>query len=92
MATIDNMDPSPSPVGWSSLPYYTGNPVSDAGLLAKRDRLHASIAFYSSCNELGCGDGTLLKGDVALAMKEAFSAADGSRAVTGNMGWQGVRS
>jgi len=51
--------------------------------------LHASVVWYSLCNELGCGPGTLLEGNVVLAAKEAIVAADPSRAVTGNIAWQG---
>ena len=43
-------------------------------------------AHPRSCNEAGCGDGSLLNGTVVRA-KAAIYAVDGSRAVTGNMGY-----
>ena len=68
LATIDNIGSAPTAAGWSSLPYYVGNPATDMGRLAERDRLHASVAFYSSCNEDGCGPGTLLDGGTTVAL------------------------
>ena len=76
------------PGGCRSLPFYAGDPVADAAALARRDRLHASVAFYSLCNELGCGPGTLLENDVVARVKAAMVAQDASRAISGNMGWQ----
>jgi beta-galactosidase/beta-glucuronidase len=46
------------------LPGFHGIPV-ETGLLALRDRTHASVAWYSLCNEGGCTDGTLLLNDTA---------------------------
>jgi hypothetical protein len=80
------------PGGCRDIPHYSGDVVADAGALARRDRLHASVVWYSVCNELGCGPGTLLENDVVLSVKEAIVGADASRAVTGNLGWQGVNA
>eukprot|EP00040_Diaphanoeca_grandis_P027596 m.157324 g.157324 ORF g.157324 m.157324 type:complete len:1028 (+) comp31051_c0_seq1:83-3166(+) len=63
--------------------------AAEAGKLALRDRNHASVVFYSLCNELGCTDGTLLANDTAKSCYDAIKAADGNRAVTGNQAWQG---
>ena len=71
------------------LPAYAGDVVADAGALARRDRLHASVVFYSICNEMGCGPGTLLENNTIVSVKEAIVAADPSRAVSSNNGWQG---
>lgn len=76
--------------GCRDLPVAPGaDPVAEGALLARRDRLHASVAFFSVCNELGCGPATLLLNDLALAIFQAIDAVDGSRAITANMGWQG---
>eukprot|EP01048_Picozoa_sp_COSAG05_P006408 COSAG05_NODE_414_length_10051_cov_120.012158_4_plen_605_part_00 len=53
------------------VPYYAGDPAVDMGNLAKRDRNHPSVAWYSLCNEAGCGNGTLLAGDLVEHAKEA---------------------
>ena len=76
------------PGGCRDLPHYAGSAPADAGALARRDRLHASVVWYSLCNELGCGPGTLLENNEVLGAKEAIVGADASRAVTANMGWQ----
>lgn len=91
LATIDNVRGGAEcgPYGCRSLPHFTGDVPAAAGALARRDRLHASIIWYSLCNEFGCGPGTLLDGDVVLRAKEAIVAADPSRAVSSNNGWQG---
>ena len=60
LATVDNCKGS----GCENVPAYDGDPAADMGLLAKRDRNHASVAWYSLCNEAGCGNGSLLIGDV----------------------------
>ena len=90
LATTENAGPRNDTWGWRDLPIsYTGGSIQrDAGMLAARDRLHASVAFFSICNELGCGGGGLLDGDLVLSVKAALDASDGSRAMTGNMGWQ----
>jgi len=56
-------------------------------LLALRDRNHASVIFYSECNEAGCGNGSLLAGDLVERAKQRMYDADGARAVAANMGW-----
>jgi len=68
------------------VPVYTGDPAADAGAMALRDRNHASILFWSLCNEAGCGDGGLLN-DTVVRAKAAIYAEDGTRAVTANMGY-----
>ena len=73
--------------GCSNVPAYAGDPAEDMFQLARRDRNHASVIFYSECNEAGCGNGSLLAGDLVERVKEAAYAADGSRAVAANMGW-----
>jgi len=83
LATQDNCKGS----GCRNLPNYAGDPAADMGALAMRDRNHASVAWYSLCNEAGCGNGTLLDGDLVEHAKEAAYTFDGSRAVGANMGW-----
>ena len=39
--------------GCKNVPAYDGDPAADMGALAKRDRNHASVAWYSLCNEAG---------------------------------------
>lgn len=73
--------------GCHDIPAYSGDPAADMGNLAKRDRNHASVAWYSLCNEAGCGNGTLLAGDLVERAKEAAYTNDGSRSVGANMGW-----
>lgn len=73
--------------GCKDVPAYAGDPAADMGALAKRDRNHPSVAWYSLCNEAGCGNGTLLAGDLVERAKEASYANDGSRNVGANMGW-----
>ena len=73
--------------GCRNVPAYDGDPVADMGNLAKRDRNHPSVAWYSLCNEAGCGNGTLLAGDLIEHAKEASYSNDGSRSVGANMGW-----
>ena len=53
--------------------------------LVARDRNHASVVWWSFCNEAGCGQ----HGDdhPAVEFKIATYDADGSRAVGANMGW-----
>jgi beta-galactosidase/beta-glucuronidase len=70
-----------------NVPAYSGDPAADMGALAKRDRNHPSVAWYSLCNEAGCGNGTLLAGDLVERAKEASYSNDGSRNVGANMGW-----
>lgn len=76
-------------VGCRDVPIYEGDIGAEAGALALRDRTHASVAWYSLCNENGCTDGTLLKGDVAKQCQTAIHAVDKGRAITGNQAWQG---
>lgn len=78
--------------GCRDIPYYVGDIAETAAALARRDRLHPSISFLSLCNELGCGPGTLLAGDLVQRVKEAIVSVDASRAITGNLGWQGVNA
>ena len=73
--------------GCKDVPAYDGDPAQDMGTLALRDRNHASVAWYSLCNEAGCGNGTLLAGDLVERAKEASYTNDGSRNVGANMGW-----
>ena len=73
--------------GCMNVPAYAGDPAADMGALAKRDRNHPSVAWYSLCNEAGCGNGTLLEGDLIERAKEASYSNDGSRSVGANMGW-----
>lgn len=73
--------------GCKNIPTYAGDPAADMGALAARDRNHASVLWYSLCNEAGCGNGTLLAGDVVEYAKQAAYTSDGSRAVGANMGW-----
>ena len=71
------------------VPSYAGSVPADMANLARRDRNHASVAFYSLCNELGCGPASLLANQTAVATKAAVLEVDGSRAITANNGWQG---
>ena len=68
-----------------NVPSYLGDPVSDSGALALRDRNHASVFAYSLCNEAGCGDGSLLNNDTVVLAKQAMYTNDGSRVVGANM-------
>jgi len=83
-ATLDNCGES-----CEDVPPYGGDIVAEAGFLARRDRTHASVAYFSVCNEFGCGPATLLLDNIALSVIETIDEIDGSRAITGNMGWQG---
>ena len=49
LATAENCQGS----GCRNLPQYAGDPAADMGALALRDRNHASVAWYSACNEAG---------------------------------------
>ena len=71
-----------------SVPSYDGDVPAEAGRLALRDRNHASVAWWSLCNELGCGPATLLANDTAVQCQTAIHSADTSRAITGNIAWQ----
>ena len=73
--------------GCENVPKYAGDPAADMGMLALRDRNHPSVAWFSLCNEAGCGNGSLLSGDLVERAKEAAYTFDGSRAVGANMGW-----
>jgi len=73
--------------GCGDVPSYAGNPVSDVGALALRDRNHASVIWYSLCNEAGCGNGSLLENNLVEQCKQAAYVADGTRLVGANMGW-----
>lgn len=81
LATNTNCD------GCSDVPSYAGNPASDVGALALRDRNHASVIWYSLCNEAGCGNGSLLEGDLVEQCKQAAYVNDGERMIGANMGW-----
>jgi hypothetical protein len=81
LATNTNCD------GCSNVPSYAGNPANDVGALAKRDRNHASVIWYSLCNEAGCGNGSLLEGDLVEQCKQAAYVNDGEKSVGANMGW-----
>ena len=74
-------------VGCAYVPTYFGNPANDVGSLAVRDRNHASVIWYSLCNEAGCGNGSLLADDLVEQCKTNAYVADGSRSIGGNMGW-----
>lgn len=75
-------------IGCGSVPTYAGDPAADVGALALRDRNHASVTWYSLCNEMGCGDGSLLLNDMVVQAKQAAYANDGSRNVGANtIGW-----
>lgn len=67
------------------LPDDPGNVSDEVGKLALRDRNHASVIWYSLCNEAGCGPGTLLQNATAQKCLEAIHAVDRSRAITGNL-------
>ena len=67
------------------LPDDPGDVPDEVGKLALRDRNHASVIWYSLCNEAGCGPGTLLKDGTGQKCQEAIHAVDKSRAITGNM-------
>lgn len=54
--------------------------------MVRRDRKHASILFYSFCNEAGCSPST----QPALDFKLAAYGEDGSRAVTMNYFWPDI--
>jgi len=73
--------------GCSNVPQYYGSPATDVGALAVRDRNHASVIWYSLCNEAGCGNGSLLADDLVEQCKTNAYVADGSRSVGANMGW-----
>jgi beta-galactosidase/beta-glucuronidase len=81
LATNTNCD------GCGNVPSYAGNPALDVGALALRDRNHASVIWYSLCNEAGCGNGSLLEGNLVEQCKQAAYVADGTRLVGANMGW-----
>jgi hypothetical protein len=70
--------------GCPDVPTYNGDQVQDFIDLIRRDRTHASIAFWSACNEAGCGDG---RTEPALDFRLAAYANDGSRSFSANMGW-----
>lgn len=58
--------------------------------LVQRDRNHASIMFWSFCNEVGCSNpDKSAPTEPSLEFKNAVEDNDGTRAVTGNMciGW-----
>lgn len=67
------------------VPLYAGNHVQDMRDLVARDKNHASVFWYSFCNEGGCGD--FGSSQPALDFKLASYEEDGSRPVSGNMGW-----
>eukprot|EP00038_Savillea_parva_P030026 m.75023 g.75023 ORF g.75023 m.75023 type:complete len:1021 (+) comp8957_c0_seq1:151-3213(+) len=95
-ATTDNCpgnfsDPNGS-CARGDVPVYTGSVPADVGRLALRDRNHPSVAWWSLCNEMGCGPGTLLANDTAQQCKDAIHAVDTSRAITGNWAWQGAEA
>ena len=71
-----------------SVPSYDGDVPGEAGRLALRDRNHPSVAWWSLCNEMGCGPATLLANDTAVQCQTAIHGADTSRPITGNIAWQ----
>lgn len=73
----------------NAVPLYFGDIPTETGKLALRDRMHASVAWYSLCNEGGCTDGTLLLNETAKQCQAAIHAVDRSRAITGNQAWNG---
>jgi hypothetical protein len=70
--------------GCPDVPAYSGSPVDDMAALVRRDRTHASVVWWSFCNEAGCGQGWT---EPAYDFKIATYAYDGSRAAGANMGW-----
>jgi beta-galactosidase len=42
------------PAGCRNIPHYAGDIAGDAGALARRDRLHASVVWYSICSCVKC--------------------------------------
>ncbi len=74
------------------VPMDLGDVPSEVGMLALRDRNHASVIWYSLCNEFGCGPGTLLADGIGSKTRDAIRAVDKTRAITGNMGWQSQQS
>ena len=52
---------------------FPASQVADMALLAQRDRNHPSVAWYSLCNEAGCGDGSLLFDTVTAATVAVYS-------------------
>ena len=94
LATVQNCqsDHKGEPSGHcnnSAIPFYFGDVPAETGRLALRDRLHASVAWYSLCNEGGCTDGSLLGNNTAKQCQTAIHAVDRSRAITGNQAWDG---
>jgi Glycoside hydrolase family 2 C-terminal domain 5/Glycosyl hydrolases family 2, TIM barrel domain/Glycosyl hydrolases family 2, sugar binding domain/Domain of unknown function (DUF4982)/Glycosyl hydrolases family 2 len=58
--------------------------------LARRDRSHPSVVFYSFCNEPGCNNPDRSAPlEPSQAFKDAVELSDSTRSVTGNMcvGW-----
>ena len=70
--------------GCSNVPVYAGDELQDMADMVSRDKLHASIMWWSFCNEAGCGNGAA---QPATDFRSVAYAADGSRAVGANMGW-----
>jgi beta-galactosidase/beta-glucuronidase len=70
--------------GCPGVPSYQGDPVIDMSELVSRDRLHASVLWWSFCNEAGCGQGQT---EPAYDFKVISYSEDGSHAVGANMGW-----
>lgn len=54
--------------------------------MVRRDRGHASVLYWSFCNENQCSPST----EPTLSFKLAVDDLDGSRAVTANMFWSQV--
>jgi hypothetical protein len=68
LTTVQNCpaDEEGNPSGHcNAVPLYFGDIPAETGKLALRDRMHASVGWYSLCNEGGCTDGTLLRNDTA---------------------------
>ena len=68
LTTVQNCpaDEEGNPSGHcNAVPLYFGDIPAETGKLALRDRMHASVGWYSLCNEGGCTDGTLLLNDTA---------------------------
>ncbi len=57
--------------GCSNVPTYAGNQVQDMADLVRRDRTHASVIWWSFCNEVGVGRRTGGRGGAAAAAPPA---------------------
>ena len=62
---------------------FTCMSTQDMVALVRRDRNHASVIWWSFCNEAGCGDG---RSEPAYDFRQAVYKYDGSRYAGANMG------